>query len=411
MASKLIVACILACISSGPLDPACAQDAPTGGAGGSTPAKPKPAKYATRKQGGRTDGSSAFTEKAVLDGMRWLVRHQNADGSWSVQGLSNSCRSSPPCNPHDTASAAVGDVGATSLALASFLAAGFSQLSTQEIVDTPMGERHRIGPVVDKGLSWLIQQQGDDGGWPGSNCGLQAQALATLTLCDAYGMTEDERMRGPAQKGVDALLRTQTQGGADASRSGWKREGSIEGDDVDATSWSVQALHTARVVHLTVDPKAFEGAWKFSESALKEAVPSKAGDARVPKLALIRILSRPDRKDPVLKRAIDSILATLGAVGPDKPNAATDYVTSFVMSQVHGMTSAARVPDAWKRWITEWPPTVTASQEEMKLTCHAGGWLAPDASCPAGSPVVATALRMLALESFYRYESVFTARK
>jgi hypothetical protein len=414
MRSSNIVAacCFFAFAAFAFLHRANAQDTGGGTKGApSTPEKPKPAKYASRKTSTKINGASAASDKAVLDGMRWLVRHQNQDGSWSVRGLSTSCRTSPPCNPRDTSATAVGDVGATSLALASFLAMGFSQASTQELVDTAMGERHRIGTRVEKGLVWLIEQQGEDGTWPHSTCNLEAQALGTLALGDAFGMTSDERMKGPAQKGLDALVRMQTQSATDKARAGWKHEGSDGADDIDATLWAVQALYAARVVHLTVDPQALDGAWRFSERALKEAAAAKPGDARIAKLALIRILTRPDRKDASMQRATDSILSLLGPAAQEKSNALTDYVDALVMSQLHGADSVGRAPEVWKRWIAEWPPTLMASQDSTTLNCHAGGWLAPDPSCPATSPVVTTALRMLALESFYRYESVFAAKK
>ena len=39
----------------------------------------------------------ASLDKSVLDGLRWLARHQNPDGSWGALALHSRCTSDPPC--------------------------------------------------------------------------------------------------------------------------------------------------------------------------------------------------------------------------------------------------------------------------------------------------------------------------
>ena len=50
-----------------------------------------------------------------------------------------------------------------------------------------------------------------------------------------------------------------------------------------------------------------------------------------------------------------------------------------------------------------------ALQDESKepKLCSGGGWLTPDRWCYAGGPVYATALNVLTLEVYYRYENAF----
>src|SRR5205085_4557236 len=47
------------------------------------------------KKGGR-GGPTQGTERAVLDGLRWLARHQNEDGSWSPATLKERCDCDDP---------------------------------------------------------------------------------------------------------------------------------------------------------------------------------------------------------------------------------------------------------------------------------------------------------------------------
>ncbi len=48
----------------------------------------------------RREGGTARSEKAVDDGLDWIVRHQRADGSWSLD-VSDQCQAEP-C-PHHAA--------------------------------------------------------------------------------------------------------------------------------------------------------------------------------------------------------------------------------------------------------------------------------------------------------------------
>jgi len=61
-----------------------------------------PAAFASRKLGGggkkgRNQGATEGTELAVLEGLRWLLRHQNDDGSWSAATLRDHCSAGSPC--------------------------------------------------------------------------------------------------------------------------------------------------------------------------------------------------------------------------------------------------------------------------------------------------------------------------
>ncbi len=395
---------------------AIAQDPPASGAQDAPPDAPKPKRqaFSTRRLGPQTQRTSRPDEKAILDGMRWLIRHQNADGSWSASGIGARCRTNPPCIARVPGVPAVGDVGVTSLALAGFLGAGFSPASKQDIVDIVMAERHKIGKVIGAGVEWLVEQQSADGTWPVSTCGLENQSLATLVLSEALGLCGDPALQAPAQKAVDALQRAQ-QSDAATGRWGWKPcatpspAATAEPADLAATAWAVQALVAAREAGLVVDEAALGGAMAFGDDAWKTIAQTGAADARVLPLALMRILVRPFASDPVLQHIRGALPADGRAVAAlDGPTA---FDQSFVMVQVHGETSTIRDPKLWDRWNDEVPRAITALQERAAESCRSGGWLEPDPGLVDAGPATWTAFRMLALENPYRYESKFSAPK
>jgi hypothetical protein len=79
--------------------------------------------------------------------MRWLVRHQNENGSWSATTLKDRCSPEAPCFDPKEDYHALYDEGVTSLALLCFLGAGHSHESKLSIFDPVTGKRSRIGEV------------------------------------------------------------------------------------------------------------------------------------------------------------------------------------------------------------------------------------------------------------------------
>ena len=53
--------------------------------------------------------------------------------------------------------------------------------------------------MVKAGLDYLIGKQGKDGSFGGS---MYSHGIATIALCEAYGMTSDPTLKGPAQRAV-----------------------------------------------------------------------------------------------------------------------------------------------------------------------------------------------------------------
>ena len=133
-------------------------------------------------------GGNAKSEEAVALGLEWLAAHQRKDGGWRFEMNADqfcNCRN-PGTNGSTT--------GATGLALLPFLGAGHTHLE---------GDYQE---VVHDGLYYLTNRMVmTPNGADLQEGTMYAQGIATIALCEAYAMTDDENMRDAAQKAVDFI--------------------------------------------------------------------------------------------------------------------------------------------------------------------------------------------------------------
>ncbi|MHC5020460.1 MAG: hypothetical protein ACYTGX_10170, partial [Planctomycetota bacterium] len=138
----------------------------------------------------RKYGGSAETEAAVERGLKWLARHQQPNGRWSGTNFSSRCPRHEQCHGSGWDGY---DVAHTSLATLCFLGAGH------------MPESKPYGEQVSKGLKFLLDWQQDNGafGPPRSNNLMYNHCMATLALCEATALTNDDNLRAAAQRGIN----------------------------------------------------------------------------------------------------------------------------------------------------------------------------------------------------------------
>ena len=185
------------------------------------------------------NGGTEATEKAVAAGLAWLALQQRADGRWVIEGGQKN------------------DTAATAFGLLPFLGAGFAHMG-------PLG-KEPYAATLQKGLDFLITHQqvsGDLGG------GMYGHALGTLTLCQAYALTADPKLKGPAEKAVAYIVAAQHTAG------GWRYAPGQPGD-TSVTAWQVAALHSARQAGLPVPAKPLDLAQSASPTVARR-VPTAA---------------------------------------------------------------------------------------------------------------------------------------
>ena len=147
-------------------------------------------KFKRRTPGGRSEGvryggGTPQSEEAVERALRWLAVHQRQDGSWNFNHLSDACQhycTHPGSEGSTTA--------ATGLALLPFLGAGYTH------------KEGEFQDAVQRGLDYLKSRgikisYGNDL----RDGSMYGQALATIALCEAYGMTHDAELKEAAQGG------------------------------------------------------------------------------------------------------------------------------------------------------------------------------------------------------------------
>ncbi len=140
-------------------------------------------------------GGTQASEAAVERGIDWLAAHQSVNGSWSLNQFHANCKH-PQCAGAGTVAS---DPAGTGIVLLPFLGAGYTHQSG----------KHK--QTVARALRWLVEQQRPDGTWPATADArpMYGHGMASIALCEAYGMTEDPKLRGPAQKAIDYIVKAQ----------------------------------------------------------------------------------------------------------------------------------------------------------------------------------------------------------
>jgi len=267
-----------------------------------TPAEKRAAKL-------RKNGATDASEAAVARALDWLVRHQAGTGEWEAMHFERRCPMTASCQVKEAAGDPLYTPGVTGLALIAFMGAGHSP------AEGPYAK------VISLGLAWLAEHQDSEGGITHDRRVLfYNQAVATRALCEAAGMTKDNRFRAAAQKALNYLGKNQQADGGwnyyhdpaeqprnDASIAGWAALAIRAGEEAGLiiptdTKARIRDLlvrrtvaETGEVIYADRDPGA--GRRGAGLTALGLLIRGRSGDddPAISSRAVARILaSRPD---------------------------------------------------------------------------------------------------------------------
>ncbi len=201
-------------------------------------------------------GGDAAINQTIENGLKYVSQTQWPDGHWSFHQQPASIKASQKLQQNGSKKC---DTAATSMALLSMLGAGYT---------------HKDGPYkeeIQKGLNYLIEQQqtvpvvGTNGikGAVGAiydkddlnnldetqvyyNYSPYAHAMATIALCEAYGMTHDPNLLPPAQAAARYIIATQNPhlGGWRYETPGQEGQPHLE-SDTSSSGWQIMALRSA----------------------------------------------------------------------------------------------------------------------------------------------------------------------
>jgi hypothetical protein len=328
-------------------------------------------------------GGTIASERAVAGGLNWLARHQAPAGNWSLQHTKH-CKGGS-CSAPGTIQA---DAGATAMALLAFQGSGQTHKGKG-----PYRER------VQKAVSWLVKHQNSRTGdlSAGAPQPMYSHGLATIALCEAYGMTRDAAVGDAATKAVRFIEQAQNE-----VHGGWRYVAHSHDGDTSVLGWQVMALKSAQMAGIGVNSMCFEGARKWLASCsqgqhhgLYIYVPYREVS---PSMTAVGMLCQQymgtARDDPALLEGKQYLLSNL----PDANLDRDVYYWYYATLAMHNFMG----PE-WDRWNRQMRRTLISTQ--CKGGCAEGSWdperPAVDKWSQAGR-VYVTAMSTLTLEVYYR---------
>ena len=329
-------------------------------------------------------GGNRQSERAIALALHWIYRHQCSDGHWSLDHKGANRCSDQSCTGTGMAKA---DAGATAMGLLAFLAAG---------------QTHKTnGPyrtIIQNALLWLLRHQDRDGNLAkGCAQPMYSHGLATIALCEAYGLSGDHNIGAAAQVAINFIVAAQNK-----TDFGWRYNPGDPGD-TSAVGWQVTALKSAKLAGLNVrNDLRFGGEvprpGQVRPERLQLPVPGQlrphAGDDRrrpplPPAPRRKRRRSDDDRRREVLDEKMPDVRIH---------NVYYWYYATQVLHNCGGRE--------WDDWNHSCANLLIETQS-TKGACANGSWdpdnPTRDAWGGPGGRHMATCLSCLALEVYYRY--------
>lgn len=350
-----------------------------------------------RRELGGKQGGTAGTERAVEMALAFLARVQSDDGHWSLHAFGDQRAGN---------GGIAADTAGTGLALLAYLGAGYTHLEG------------KYRQEVRRGLDWLLAHQKPDGDlFTGGHQAtwFYSHGIATIALCEAYGMTRDPDLREPAQKAVDFIVASQH-----PELGGWRYAPRSE-SDTSVSGWQLMALRSATLSGLDVPETAYEGVARWldragaggsgSRYAYNPLLPNepKHDLQRRPSLAmtaealLMRMYLGWDRDTPEMRAGADYLRQHLPkwTRSLDGRDSYYWYYATQVMFQMQG--------PHWEDWNSTMRDLLPKMQVQSGPL--AGSWEprgpVPDRWGAHGGRVYVTAMHALMLEVYYRHLPLF----
>jgi hypothetical protein len=337
-----------------------------------------------------------LTEETIELGLGFLARQQLPDGSWSLQGINGE------------PAALVTDTGATALALLAFQGAGYNH------------REHKYANVVRGGVDYLLKNQKEDGDLflPQDEQSNQAvwmysHALATLAMCEAYGMTQDPGLREPAQRAMDFCIAAQH-----PERGGWRYLPQY-GSDTSVTGWMMMALKSGDLAGLETPRATYDKIRRWLDTAQQsddqrdqyrynpyapDTPTQRHGRVTSKTMTSVGLLMRLylgwDQQNPNMISGAQYLAENLPEFGRTTAPERDTYYWYYATQVMYHMGG-----DYWQAWNGRLHPLLVESQ--VKQGPLAGSWdprdPVPDRWGPHAGRLYVTTMNLLSLEVYYRH--------
>lgn len=337
----------------------------------------------------RREGGTVKSEEAVRNGLEWFARHQRADGGWSLNYHPECAGAGCPVDEQERLMES--DSAATGLAILPLLGAGHSHMKEGKYQST-----------LKRGLQWLMDHQTPDGDlWVASGHSttrFYSHAIGTMALCEAYGVSNDKRLRDPAQKAINFLCKMQN-----LSDGGWRYFRDQPGD-TSVFGWAIMALRCGKLAGLNVPKNVLSRCVKYLNASVADNakvtysyIPGRSASPTMTAEGLLgrQILGWP-KNFPALIKGVSLVYNDL--------ESSTDrniYYWYYATQLLHNMKGPL-----WEKWNLKIREGLLGMQIKGD-GCDRGSWSPlepqPDRWGYAGGRLYVTSLSVLTLEVYYRY--------
>jgi hypothetical protein len=261
--------------------------------------------------------------------------------------------------------------------------------------------KSRYQANVREGLAWLVSNQQPTGDIyvGGSRLShMYSHAIATMALCEAYGLSNAPNLRRPAQAAIDFIVLAQNQ-----VTGGWRYEPGQAGD-TSVFGWQMFALRSARLAGLKVPRNVAPGCRAYLDAAATD--PNKItygyliGGPATPVMTAEALLSRqylgwPKDFPPLVKGASHVAVDLLNS------SERNIYYWYYATQLLHNMQNKD-----WERWNVRVRDGLVSMQVHG-AGCDRGSWdpVSPqvDRWGASAGRLFVTSLSILTLEVYYRY--------
>ena len=335
-----------------------------------------------RRQHIKLFGGTDESEVAVNQGLAWLAAHQNKDGSWSLNTFHANCQGKHPnCGGAGTVRS---NTAATGLSLLPFLAAG---------------NTHQAGEYqqnIARAIGWLQKQQKPDGDLlsAGDASHIYSHSIASIAVCETFGMTQDPALKPLAEKSLQFLIKAQH-----VPSGGWRYSPNQAGD-TSVVGWAMMALKSGEMAGLTIPQATLDlvAKWLSSVEGNKpngghfgyqngSATPAMTAEG----LLCLQFMGVA-RNQLRMQAGADYLMLNL----PDTDQRRTSYYWYYGTQVMYHMQGRY-----WEAWNSRLRDHLTQTQvSEGPLS---GTWNPRDNWETSGGRIYATAIKLLMLEVYYRH--------
>lgn len=300
-------------------------------------------------------GSIIMPYKTTPYGIKWLVRHQYADGSWSFD--------------HTQAPGCRGCSGAGTWKEATNMATAMGLLSL-----LGYGQTHKYGKYkesIARGLQYLCdsmeRSREAEGSFYQAEGGMFAHALATLCLTEAYATTRDKKLARPAQLALDFIEHSQNR-----KTGGWRENPDFR-EDTLTTGWQLLALKSGFLGYLDISEESVSAGMRFLDAMRQEDGSYRLSQAALPgeypaatAMALVCQLRHTQAfDDPEVKKWIKILSEREFGKNIDE-----NFLTTWAIQQ-YGQQYGE---EEWRVWRNKPREVLEEAQCLDESRCECGSW-------------------------------------